>query len=47
MLSSIISTNLNRATGMILMMDFGIIKNAAPNRFDGPELRSILKELER
>ncbi|KAE9369085.1 hypothetical protein N431DRAFT_560024 [Stipitochalara longipes BDJ] len=46
-LCSIISTNLNRGTGMILMMDFGIIKNAGSNRFDGPELRSILAELER
>ena len=42
-----ISTNLNRATGMILMMDFGVIKSAASDRFDGPELRSILKDLER
>lgn len=29
------------------MMDFGIIKNGASNRFDGPELRSILGDLER
>jgi glutathione S-transferase len=44
---STISTNLNRATGFILMMDFGIVKNGASNRFDGPESRSILEELER
>jgi glutathione S-transferase len=46
-LCSIISTNPNRATGMILVMDFGIVKNRASNTFDRPELRSILKDLER
>jgi len=32
---------------MILVMDFGIVKNRASNTFDRPELRSILKDLER
>jgi glutathione S-transferase len=43
-------TNLTRATGMLLYLDFNTIKKGdgpGGKRFDGPELRSILGDLER
>ncbi|KAE8448691.1 hypothetical protein EG329_008906 [Mollisiaceae sp. DMI_Dod_QoI] len=53
-LSSICSTSLGRATSSMMMLDFGLIRNGdearlgeRAKRFDGPELRSVLGDLER
>lgn len=49
-LQSINMTNLTRATGVMLFLDFGALKNGdgpGGSRFDGPELREILRDLER
>ena len=49
-LSSMVMTNLNRSTGLMLMFDFGAIKpGAGPmgSRYDGPELRDQLADFER
>ena len=43
-------TNLQRATGFMLMLDFGLIRNAhGPfgGRLDGPELRTQLEALQK
>jgi glutathione S-transferase len=49
-LTSMSLTNVNQATGFMLMLDFGAIRNGnGPfgKRFDGPELRAQLSALER
>jgi glutathione S-transferase len=49
-LTSLSQTNLNRGIGFMLMLDFGAIRNGEGpmgKRFDGPEQRSQLAELER
>ncbi len=50
MLVSIISTGLSKATTILLMLDFGMLRNGSGpggKNFDGPEMRNILKELNR
>ncbi|ESZ91521.1 hypothetical protein SBOR_8092 [Sclerotinia borealis F-4128] len=49
-LLSIILTDLGRATGMMLMLDFNAVANGVGlmgKRFDGPALRNVLGDLER
>ncbi|KAL5349392.1 hypothetical protein ACLOAV_005683 [Pseudogymnoascus australis] len=48
--TSMACTNLQRATGFMMMLDFGVIRNGegpAGGLFDGPELRRQLGALER
>lgn len=45
-LVSINNTNLSRATFTMMMLDMGLLKNGAGNRFDGPALRSALADVE-
>ncbi|KAG0647276.1 gst3 [Hyphodiscus hymeniophilus] len=49
-ITSLSQTNLNRGIGMLLMLDFGAIRNGQRpmgKRFDGPEQRAQLADLER
>ncbi|KUJ15056.1 uncharacterized protein LY89DRAFT_686614 [Mollisia scopiformis] len=53
MLCSYIQTTLQRTSTFMLMLDFGLVRNGAPEmgpagkRFDGPAMRDALKDLER
>lgn len=49
-ITSMVCTNLQRATAFMLMLDFGLIRNGLGPmgcRFDGPDLRVQLGELEK
>lgn len=50
-LTSICQTGLSRSTTILIMLDFGMLRNGGDQpwqkRFDGPEMRDVLKHLER
>ncbi|KAH7383146.1 hypothetical protein BKA64DRAFT_736027 [Cadophora sp. MPI-SDFR-AT-0126] len=49
-LVSFVSTSVSKATTILLFLDFGVLRNGSGpggKQFDGPELRSVLKDLTR
>ncbi|KAK0114052.1 hypothetical protein ONS96_014899 [Cadophora gregata f. sp. sojae] len=49
-LVSIVSTSLSKATTILLLLDFGLLRNGTGpggKQYDGPEIRNVLKDLTR